>query len=53
MVLPPGVMLEWRDGFWVGVNYGEKAYEVPVAEKANILIGSKTLKPADVIIWKE
>lgn len=51
--LANGMMLEWRDGFWVGVNYGEKAYEVPVPEKADILIGSKSLKPADVIVWKE
>lgn len=51
--LPDGVIIEWRDGFWVGVNYGEKAYEVPVPEKANILIGTRTLKPADVIVWKD
>lgn len=51
--LPEGVIIEWRDGFWVGVNYGEKTYEVPLPANAKILIGSKSLKPADVIIWKE
>jgi beta-galactosidase len=51
--LPEGVIIEWRDGFWVGVNYGENAYEVPVPDRATILIGTKTLKPADVIVWKE
>lgn len=51
--LPNGVMLDWRDGFWVGVNYGEKPYEVAVPNKSTILIGTKKLSPADVIIWKD
>ncbi len=51
--LPDGVMLDWRDGFWVGVNYSGNAYNVPIPSTAKILIGSKTLKPADVVVWKE
>lgn len=51
--LPEGVILEWRDGFWVGVNYSDKPYEVPVPANSKILIGSKLLKPADVLVWKE
>jgi beta-galactosidase len=49
--LPEGVVIDWRDGFWVGVNYSGKPYQVPVPAK--ILIGTKTLKPADVIVWKD
>ena len=51
--LPEGVVLDWRDGFWVGVNYGEKPYTVPVPAGAKVLIGDKVLKPAEVVVWKE
>ncbi len=51
--LPEGVIIEWRDGYWVGVNYSDRVYNVPIPANAKILIGSKLLKPADVVIWKE
>lgn len=51
--LPEGVILEWRDGFWVGVNYGAKPYLVPLKPGAKILIGQQLLKPADVLVWKQ
>lgn len=51
--LPEGVILEWRDGFWVGVNYGAKPYLVPLKPGAKILIGKQLLKPADVLVWKQ
>lgn len=51
--LPEGVMLDWRDGFWVGVNYSGKPYTVPVPPGAKVLIGSKVLQPASVIVWQE
>jgi len=50
---PEGVMMDWRDGFWVGVNYSGNIYNVSTPANAKILIGSKTLKPADVVVWKE
>jgi beta-galactosidase len=50
---PDGVMFDWRDGFWVGVNYSEKPYTVSVPANKKILIGDKLLKPASVIVWKE
>lgn len=51
--LPDGIMLDWRDGFWVGVNYSGKPYNVPVAAGAKVLVGEKLLKPASVVVWKE
>jgi beta-galactosidase len=51
--LPKGVIIEWRDGFWIGVNYGPKAYQVPIPATAKVLIGSRTLNTADVVVWKE
>ena len=50
---PEGVMIDWRDGFWVGVNYSGNIYNVSTPANAKILIGSKTLKPADVVVWKD
>jgi beta-galactosidase len=37
----------------VGVNYSEQPYTVSIPAKAKILIGTRLLKPADVVIWKE
>jgi beta-galactosidase len=50
---PEGVMFEWRDGFWVGVNYSDKAYNVVVPPTGKVLVGEKLLKTAGVIVWKE
>jgi beta-galactosidase len=45
---------EWRDGFWIAMNYSStETYEAPVPENAKILVGSRRLKPADVVIWTE
>jgi beta-galactosidase len=50
--LPEGVVLDWRDGFWVGVNYSESAFAVPIPASAKVLIGQRLLKPSDVVVWK-
>jgi beta-galactosidase len=47
------VMIDWRDGFWVGVNYSGKDYNVPLSPGAKFLIGNRNLKTADVVVWKE
>jgi beta-galactosidase len=51
--LPEGVMLDWRDGFWVGVNYSGNAYTIPIAANAKVLVGDKIMKTASVTVWKE
>lgn len=50
---PPGVYVYWRDGFYIAVNYSSGEYQVPVPATASILIGSKLLKPAGVLVWSE
>lgn len=50
---PPGVMVEWRDGFWIAVNYSDKPYTVTLPVSAKILIGTKTIQPAGVIVWQD
>ena len=47
-----GVYVDWRDGFWVAVNYSSRPAQLPLPRGAQILLGSNPLKPADVLIWK-
>ncbi len=49
---PEGVFVNWRDGFWVGVNYSSRPAEISLPAGAEILLGNKLLKPADVLVWK-
>jgi beta-galactosidase len=48
---PPGVFVDWRDGFWVGVNYSSDNYKLELPENAKLLIGDAMLNPADVAVW--
>jgi beta-galactosidase len=49
---PEGVYVDWRDGFWVAVNYSSRPAQLSLPRGAEILLGSNPLKPADVLIWK-
>ena len=51
--LPEGVIVHWRDGFWIAMNYSSVDATIDVPDKAKIIIGSKILKPAEVIVWTE
>jgi len=51
--LPNYVFVEWRDGFWVGVNYRSEPVILPVPEKAVIILGNKTINPGGVTVWTE
>lgn len=50
---PEGVIVEYRDGFGIAVNYSNLPYEIRLKPTDHILIGEKTLKTADVLVWKE
>jgi beta-galactosidase len=49
---PEGVMVEYRDGFGIGVNYSDKSYSLDIPSDAKILIGAKELPTAGVVVWK-
>lgn len=49
---PEGIMVEYRDGFGIAVNYSDKDYELNLPPNAEILIGSRKIKTADVLVWK-
>ena len=50
--LPNGVYMEWRNGFYVGVNYTQKQFKMPLTSKNKILVGSQPLKQGQAIVWK-
>jgi beta-galactosidase len=37
--LPKSVFIEWRDGFYVGVNYTNEAINLPIPQGSKILVG--------------
>ncbi len=49
---PAGVYVDWRDGFWVAVNYSSRLADIAVPKGAEILYGATPLKPADVLVWR-
>jgi len=51
-VLPEGVMVNWRDGFWVAINYSTTDVTLDIPQNAQIIVGTNHLKPADLIVWK-
>lgn len=50
---PEGVYVQWRDGFWVAVNYASEDYELILPDNAKLLIGTKVLNPGGVTVWVE
>lgn len=51
--LPAGVVLEWRDGFYVCLNYTSQEQPAPLGRTARLLIGEATMAPAGVTVWQE
>lgn len=49
---PEGIMVEYRDGFGIAVNYSDKVYEMNLPAETRIIVGTKAMKTADVLVWK-
>jgi len=49
---PEGIMVEYRDGFGIAVNYSDQPYTMNLPQNTEVLIGNKTLKTAEVLVWK-
>ncbi len=49
---PKGVIVEYRDGFGIAMNYSDKSYSMNLPEKAEILFGTKDIPTAGVLVWK-
>ena len=50
--LPEGVILNWRDGFWVAINYSTTDVTLEIPQNAQIILGTKKMNPAGLIVWK-
>ncbi len=49
---PEEIIVDYRDGFGIAVNYSDKVYEMPLPEGTSVLIGSKRIPTAGVLVWK-
>ncbi len=49
---PPGILVEFRDGFGIAMNYGDSPYTMELPENSEILIGESLIPTAGVLVWK-
>jgi beta-galactosidase len=49
--LPDYVFVEWRDGYWVAVNYSSSMFELSIVNNQRILIGNQSLESGKVTVW--
>jgi len=49
---PEGVMVNWRDGFWVAINYSSTKVNINIPDNAKIIFGTRELPVAGVTVWK-
>lgn len=49
---PEGVIAEYRDGFGIAVNYSDKPFEMKLPDYMKILVGTKIINTAGVLVWK-
>jgi len=49
---PEGVMVNWRDGFWVAINYSSTKVNINIPANAKIIFGTRELPVAGVTVWK-
>ncbi len=50
--LPEGMMMEYRDGFGIAVNYSDQDYEVPAPADAEFIFGQRQIGRNGVAVWK-
>ena len=49
---PEGVMVNWRDGFWVAINYSSVRVNINIPNNAKIIFGTRSLPVAGVVVWR-
>lgn len=49
---PKGIIVEYRDGFGMAMNYSDKVYTMQLPADADILLGEKEIPTAGVLVWK-
>jgi len=51
--LPRGIMVEYRNGLGIAMNYSDQDYVFPIPAKAQVVIGENPMSTTDVLVWKE
>ena len=51
--LPKGILVEYRNGLGIAMNYSDQDYVFPLSSKTQILIGENPMTTANILIWKE
>jgi beta-galactosidase len=51
--LPEGVMMEYRNGFGIAINYNSMPQKFALPAGASIILGNDMIDPAGVLVWKE
>ena len=49
---PKGIIVEYRDGFGIALNYSDVNYEMELPGNVEILVGEKKIPTAGVLVWK-
>ena len=50
--MPYGVIKEWRDGFYIALNYSSQTQSLDIPSDAEVLLGGAEIAPAGVTVWK-
>jgi beta-galactosidase len=51
--LADGLVVDWRDGFWVACNFTEKPQRAPIPSGAKVWFGAAEVPTAGVTVWQE
>jgi beta-galactosidase len=49
---PEGVMVNWRDGFFIANNYSSSNVTLDIPQASKIIFGTKEMTPAGITVWK-
>ncbi len=50
--LPEGLIVNWRDGFWIANNYSSVNVNPDIPKDSKIIFGKKEMVPAGVLVWQ-
>jgi beta-galactosidase len=50
---PPGIIVDWVNGIWVGVNYSDQVYDLAGGRKKEFIFGNSKLPVAGRAVWIE
>ena len=49
---PPGIIVEYRDGFGIALNYSDQNFQMKLPASTEIIFGDESIPQAGVLVWK-